>query len=638
MGEHLYGQSQDGHTCNCVHPDLYGVGDFDPATHCIETKLEAIGEGCYNLYVYQHQHQPSLDNASTWGCDSGARGPQSYLTFEFGDLACWNNNDVDLQVVPWTDNTTYDPVQTNWYWDSSGTQFNAYQIAPSYTGAVHVPKFTFTRRNNEDGSPNPFLECRIDTFRICMGCVDSLPASCIDELTLEVYFSDQSGNPNCTNELTNGRDRDTLDLRPMRCPDPELCDTTCTLYESSCNTVNVEWGCDYADVEIINDHAYPSCGALGEFRIKFAADGMSLCENDPMFADGSGNSKRIPGFRDWTSAYDPASKTMFFRAPPGCGLQPCDTFRIRIPFCCEEEAEVGLLFGGDVCEQYKYPGSDSTMRPLRHAFAEPPPCGDCYMDRDRGMISEAMVCILDSNLDGKCDVWAEDISGCDTLTLFNRNHDPSQGSGSGCGDDETGNRCWTQIDLQLDPTKGEPCAISVPRFDPGATITEVPVGSGHYIIAGIQVCGCDSVSIIVCCYNGSIVWTTSDGSGPIQTDSVRGDWDQGCAGLKQPSPSSPEEVDFTRSSDRGVEVGDAIPNPAAQRTTVELTATSHVDDVIVEVYTAEGVLRFTESRHVHGTGTVNFEFDVSRWPSGVYFVRFTTSDRRVVGTSFSVRK
>lgn len=620
-------------TCECG-------GDRDLTTNCIEVRFEAVpgNDGCYNLIVYNNQW------TSSGPCNT--YNNQRYLTFEFDNVDCWNNNNVDLEIVPWTFNTTYTPPELRWEMNLGGTLYNKYDFSSG-----HPSKFTFRRKNNQNGSNNPMNRCQIDTFRLCMGCHDSLSVNCVNQLGIKVYFSDNAGNPICTDEVGSpfGRNYERITPKPPICPEANNCDTGCTLYLSNCNSYSITYGCDYADVRIINDHGFPQCGQIDRFEINISAAGLGYCEDELNYDDA------LPTFRDWQTTYDPLNGMLIYQAPPGCGLNTCDTFEIRIPFCCEDENRAGISIGDGGCVPYSQvyvpspgdtiwindPGSGGNggvglWGPVEGGN---PGCAGCFFDRDRAVVQEAQYGI-DTNADMIPDIFYEDISGCDTLTLFNRNHSSS----SDCGDDPTGNSCWSFIELELDPT-AEACDISVPRF-PAVSITESFPGSNIWTIGPIvPICACDSLSVLICCYNGTIKWKTKDISGVvIQAASARGDYSNSC------DPGSKVRVDdesirFNASDPRiseeeGATLGEPVPNPTTGRVTLTLRpgpGTIGTARAAVRVHNESGRLVATMERNVLGGMLSDLTIDGSGWESGRYFVTVEIDGRQVT-TQFVLRK
>ncbi len=643
-------QAQGGWQCECP-------ADFDLLTNCIEVKFEAIpgSAGCYNLIVYNHQ----------WS-QNGPPCPynsENYLTFKFKDPDCWEDNNVNLELLSWSLNHSYSPAELKWEWNDNGTIRSKYD-----RNSNHPTQFTFNRKNNQDGSANPMARCQVDTFRLCIGCVDSLSLECVTNMDIEVFFSDANGNPTCINELgINGSDRASVSPRSPRCPGllPESCDTGCTLYASNCNSFNITWGCDYADLEIINDHAYhngvyPLCGPINEFEIGFAAQGLGLCKDDPVLDAG------LPAFRDWKTVYDPVSGTLSFRAPPGCGLKTCDTFRVRIPFCCESQKTAGILFGKGHCGSYSYmiidtvadpnapggfrydttfvnePGSEVPGRGRIgwNKFDEEPGCAGCYFDKDKAAIKKALRCVADTNSDGICDIYWEDPSGCDTLILFNRNHSPE----ADCGDDTTGNQCWRFIELQLDREKGEPCEEPrVPTLDPNTPVTEVPPGSGKWRIGPFpKICKCEEVPIVICCYKGPIIWITEDINGRvISIDSTRVDWSTSCPEGSVPPQS--KRVRFQTpdiSQAAGHRLGNPVPNPTSGKVSVPVNIgelPAEHGEARISIYNEGGELLRVIRERVSSQSRRELDLDATGWSNGTYFVRLELNGA-ILTTRFVLRK
>lgn len=635
-----------------IHPDISSAqppincecfADYDVTTNCIETKLvpNPVSPGCYTLVVYNHQwDQDDVSPCSMYGAER-------YLTFELKDRGCWEGNGVNLQVTPLTFNGSYSPPQSSWYWDSAGTQFGTYDYS---TG--HLTKFTFQRRNNSSGSQSPMGRCAVDSFRICVGCVDNLNAPCVEEMEIDVYFSDINGNATCVNEVVPGRTYERLAVRPPLCPSEEVCDTACDLYLSPCNSLDVQWGCDYADVTIINDHGWPECGPISSFEIGFSADGLGLCEDNV-------ETETVPTFRNWTTTRDTSTGELTFTAPSGCALMPCDTFRVRIPFCCDSIRNVGLVFGQGLCVPYDEYWVDSTFVDstsswdydtnyvhgngdagitMQNRFADSLECAGCFFDQDEATLKQGMVCILDTVPLGICDEWVENSNVCDELTIYNRNHSPM--AIPGCGSDPTGNQPIASIELTFDHTVDHECT---PSIIGGPPATESFPGSGVWtFIPSPPIAPCDFATILVCCYEGPITWKTFNASSVvITTDSVKGRWPDDCEPgssihVEPPTLQAPlltEErltIDVFRLS-RGV------PNPTTGIVTLTFESERDVTDAFVAVYDVSGALVYSRTEHVHAQGRHDIELDGSDWKSGLYHVRVTVEDSQLM-TSFVVRK
>ena len=644
---------------NCQCP-----GDFNLCTTCIEIKVEPVPSsvGCFNVIVYNHQ----WDNTETPPCS--AYDAEQYLSFKFKNQPCWEDNNVSVILGSYEENTSYSPPQSKWVWADPLATIYTQGFFHSTTDTPHYPQpIIFKRRDNFGGASNPMRRCEVDTFRLCIGCKDNIPDSCVNAFDMEVYFSDANGNSTCTEQAnTGGKQFNVISLQPPLCSGaPAGCDTGCTLYLSSCNTYNVTWGCDYADVEIINDHAYPMCQQITEFDMSFAATGMGICDNDPVLSEG------LPTFRDWKTVYDPTSGHLIFRAPPGCGLKTCDTFRVRIPFCCESQKEAGLIFGKGLCGAYSqvvidttitidpgpppttittydttyinYPGSAGTGGMMSwNKFDDEPGCEGCYYDKDKAVIHEALQCASDTNNDGICDIYWEDPSGCDTLILFNRNHAP----GVDCGDDATGNKCWSTIELQLDNTKGRPCVSpQAPTLPPPpfTTIAEIPVGSGKWIInTNPPICGCQQVPIIICCYNGRIDWTTKDANGVIiSSDSLRVNWSSHCPGASVPVQMKPTQLQTPDiATAAGHTLGHPAPNPTTGRISVPLNVgelSGESGEVRISIYNDAGSLIQVVRQQVSALSGTDLDLDASGWTNGNYYV-YVELNGALLTTRFVLRK
>ena len=630
-------QAQEG--CECS-------GDLSSTTNCIEVKSEIAGQGCYNLIVYNHQ----------WSQD-GPPCPynsENYLTFKFKNRDCWEDYNVNLQLSSSSLNHSYSPAEPAWEWNDNGTTRSEYN-----RNANHPTQFTFNRKNNQDGSANPMARCEVDTFQLCVGsgCVDSLSLECLSNMDIEVFFSDVNGVPTCTDEV-RGSDRAIVPIRPRLCPTLSLesCDTACTLYGSNCSSLNVTWGCNYADVEIINDHAYPSCGPLNEFEIA----GVGICRDSALLSAG------LPGFRDWETIYDPSQGRFIFRAPVDGGLQTCDTFRARIPLCCEsqEEVEKAEIYIRGHCVAYYESHTDAVADPSapggvrdttivysssgrewsvagRNELTKPG-CDSCYLDKDKAAIKQALKCDSSNTSNGRdsC-TWVPDPDpeSCDTLILYNRNRGPN-----GC-DDTTGNRCWRFIELQLD-REDELCEPpKVPTLPPGTRIRQVPPNSGRWVIGPIipPICKCEEVPIIICCYKGPIIWTTKDiNDKVISTDTTRVDWSTAYPPDGSVAPQSKrvrfETPDISQAA--GHRLGNPVPNPTSGKVSVPV----HIGELPAEkgearisIYNEGGELLRVIRERVSSQSRRELDLDATGWSNGTYFVRLELNGA-ILTTRFVLRK
>jgi hypothetical protein len=326
---------------------------------------------------------------------------------------------------------------------------------------------------------------------------------------------------------------------------------------------------------------------------------------------------------------------------------------MRIPFCCEAKEKAAILIGEGGCVPYSAiwvdpvtgdttyindPGSGGGAGLGGWGFIEDDDlgCADCFFDRDRGVMKEALMGI-DTNADNKADYYIEDPTGCDTLVLFNRNHSAT----AACGNDGTGNRRWWYIDLFLEPGS-QPCAVRFPQNSPSDVLTEAPPGSGIYRIdlsppTHTPVSGCDSAKVLLCCYNGRVRWQTLDSTqAPIETDSARGEY---CESLSKRNLES-SRMPRRSLSRTGYLLGEPVPNPTSGKVTIPLVLPAGVDGALrarISAHDMVGRKRFEREQNVNGTTPTVISLDASDWEAGTYIITVDIDGIRLT-TQFVLRK
>ncbi len=634
--------------CSCA-------GDFDVLTNCIETRVtrtdDTSNKTCYEVIVYNHQFSSNSSLCITYD-------QTQYVTFELVHPDCFPGQ---LQIFPsdgYYDGWMYiDPATNTWY--------------PYYDDTTgHPRKITFMLTPdtvNGKAQPAYFRQCDVDTFYVCFDCIsatedslmrdpnceavppaspgfpnvpasvwpDACPPVCYDPsdpdqslaslMDMRVYFSDASGNNLCTNESgPTGRTYDSLRVEPQIC-DFSGCRDSCTRYYTSCNSWSITWGCDYADVVVVNDHARPSCDPVYSFELDFYPDGLKLCRKDPP-----------PPFRNWIVTYDSVTGRLRYDAPAGSpGLLSCDSFKVRVPFCCGDTNYVGVGISDGRCGPdhfacvdeeapydscYYYPGSDDLYDGTNTLLASNPGCGNCFYgghDYARWITGNDVVGPKDT---------------CDTLIIYNRNQTGD------CGNSPTGNRAWTSIVLDSVPSGCTPVVLGWGApFNSGLnqwTLTP-PAGPRP---------PCDSVAIVFCCgYTPPRVrWETRDGSGTIDIDSVNGATWEGASYriAAPPTVSGDHEAPASGAKLAGFELGTVAPNPSSGGVVIPLSVgalASGDGAAYIQVFAADGRMVAQMRQNVHGSSVATIAIDASSWPNGSYLVRVVI-DGHELSTSFMLSR
>ena len=554
--------------------------DRDVSTNCIETKLEVASVQtnsiCYRLIVYNHQYSPT----STTRCTQ--YNTERYLTMELFNAACYDS--VNLQINPVKVNT--------WLYNLSGTLYTSY----NYTTG-HPSKVTW-QRNSIVNPPAPdFGRCQIDTFMVCLLCTTkAIDSTCANGgFDLKVYFSNANGDPTCVDETgpPTGRNFERVKVRPPLC-NMTSCGT-CQFYGSTCNSWDVTFWCDYIDITIKNDHSYPVCGPIR--RVEFWIGGVPICDTN-----------KLPKFRDWTTTqgrYDTMQKRTYYTfTSPNQGIRPCDSFKLRIPFCCtKQDTTVYIQLGEGFCTNWG-PGSQDGSAPPRiyHTFPKLN-CPDCYLDKDEAKLTEGLP------------------GACDTLTICNKNT-----SNTECGGSKgTGNTKFDRVVIDV----GTTCAgIQVmPPHNGGWIPKSIPTPpSTVWIFEGPPIEPCDCIRFLLCgCLNvGVVKWITMTTSGDTITVDSTGGWgEEPWPGPwpKQATPESPTigSAGATNSSVVAT-VGEPVPNPTTGLTTIPLTLAAGSGPALVSIYGADGNLMGTKQQNLR-IGLNELQIDGSGWPSGSYRVR-----------------
>ncbi len=576
------------------------LGDQDQTTNCIEAKLEVAtlqnNSTCYRLIVYNHQHSGVASRCTTYDT---AR----YLTMELVNPACFDG--VNLQITPVKDST--------WVYNLAGTPYTNY----AYTTG-HPTKVTWER---DPAVPAPdFARCEIDTFLICIGCVTgTLDSSCANGgFDMKVYFSDSNGNPTCVDETgpPAGRNYERVTLRPPLCSIGNC--GACQFYASACNSWDVKFGCDYVEITVKNDHGYPQCGPMR--RLEFWVGGLGICPK-----------ANKPQFRDWvtTQSQHINGKTYFAFASTNQGLKPCDSFKIKIPFCCTEEEKTVYVQPGEGFCGYWSPGSGSGGAngdhppQIQHTFPALD-CPDCYLDKDEGRLGRAAV-----------PGW------CDTLEICNKNTSNTQCGGS----KGTGNTKFDKVVIDV----GATCTgiVVMPPHGPAwkAVIPPIPP-STVWVFDGPKIEPCDCIKFLLCgCTNlGVVKWITMDKeSGDTITVDSTGGWDEDPwpgIGLPPMEKATPELPTFssvgTGESSVVATVGEPVPNPTTGLTTIPLMLVSGSGPALVSIYGADGNLMGAQQQNLR-IGLNDLRVDGSDWPSGSYRVRIQIGET-VMNSTFILRR
>ena len=557
--------------------------DRDKTTNCIETEIEVASKTpsttCYRLIVYNNQFSTSSNPLCS------QYNTERFLTMEFLNAACYDS--VDVQITPVKANT--------WHFDLGGVTYT------SYSNSVGHPNKIIWQRNNTPPPPAPdFKRCEIDTFLICINCITKgIDSTCANGgFDFKVYFSDAAGDPSCVNETTGGRTYERIGLRPPVCNLPSC--GLCTFYGSTCNSWDVTFGCDYAEITIINDHSFPQCSPLK--RIEFWVGGMSLCTK-----------ANNPKFRDWvTTQKDTLDRTYLAFTSPNQGLKPCDSFKIRIPFCCTEEDSTMYIQPGEGFCGYWGPGSGSggsgggNPPRIQHTFPKLD-CPDCYLDKDEGRLGR-------SGIPGSCD----------TLIICNKNTSNTQCGGS----KGTGNTKFTRVVIDV----GTPCTVIgvlPPHLATGWTVTPPTPPSTVWIANGPPIEPCDCIKFLLCgCSNLDVVkWITITPEGDTITVDSTGGWDEeppSNPGIPPKKLVAPETPTIGSASSIGssvvASVGEPVPNPTTGLTTIPLTLAAGSGPALVSIYGADGNLVGTKQQNIR-IGLNELQIDGSGWPSGSYRVR-----------------
>ncbi|MCE7934274.1 MAG: T9SS C-terminal target domain-containing protein [Chlorobi bacterium CHB2] len=576
--------------------------DHDITTNCIETKLEVAFQQtnsvCYRLIVYNHQYSPSSNARCT------TYNTERYLTMELVNPACYDS--VNLQINPIKLNT--------WVYNLSGTLYNSY----NYTTG-HPTKVTW-QRDPIRPAPN-FARCEIDTFMICLLCTTkSIDSTCANGgFDMKVYFSDSNGNPTCVDETgpPRGRNYDKVTIRPPVC-NMQACGT-CQFYGSSCNSWDVKFGCDYVEVTVKNDHSYPQCGPTR--RIEFWIGGVATCSK-----------ANKPKFRDWvtTQSKDTLDRIYFAFTSLNQGINPCDSFKIKIPFCCtEEDSTMYIQLGEGFCSYWGSGSADGSSPPrIYHTFPALD-CPDCYLDKDEGRLGRAAV-------PGWCRAAVP--GWCDTLEICNKNTSNTQCGGS----KGTGN---TKIDRVVIDV-GTTCAgviVLPPHSTTGWTANPQAPPSTVWIAEGPKIDPCDCIKFLLCgCTNlGVVKWITMDKlSGDTITVDSTGGWDEEPWPGPWPKQGTPELPTFssvgTAQSSVVATVGEPVPNPTTGLTTIPLMLVSGSGPALVSIYGADGNLMGVQQQNLR-IGLNDLRVDGSDWPSGSYRVRIQIGET-VMSSTFILRR
>ncbi len=535
--------------------------DTDPSTNCTEARIEILtsrpNPTCYRLIVLNNQYSPT----STAQCTQ--YNADRFITIELLNPICYDS--IHLSITPKTPG--------RFLVSSDSTR------PTGYVGVVHPSKIIF------ENIADPSQRCTADTFDICIGCIQEIEdlTCALDDFDWRVYYSDSSGSATCINESgATGRTFAQVKPRVPLCPEADP-SCGCPTYASVCNTWSVHYGCDYAEITIINDHGYPTCGPLN--KIEFMVLGAHRCQKAV-----------TPTFRAWNlvETFDTNNNRMHYLYYPQSGdpgLAPCDTFRMRIPFCCPEGAEyITVQPGIGFCEHYTL--IDDGMQPgAIHKYEEPFACTECYLEKD--------VAVYKAKGGGASPGQPH----CDTLVIYNRN------TSSACGTDAGGNSPIYTIDLQT-----AQCASVAVISRPGWTPTAQGGGAYRIQTSATALQPCDSLVIVLCnCTSSGVVeWTTRD-----EDDNELGSGRTGNL-LKRPTAPPP-----LRSVGSAGTLGTALPTPSNGRVTIPLHVGALAGDASarIRVYDMAGALRQERQQSVHANTSIAIELDASAWSNGTYAVQ-----------------
>jgi len=564
------------------------LGDRDLTTNCIEVKFEVINSQvnsiCYRAIIYNHQFSTNPTLCSQYNAER-------HLTFELVSPSCYDN--INLQIFP---------VKTNtWDFTSGGTIYQQYN---RITG--HASKIIWNRRNIPPPPAPSMTRCAIDTFIVCLGCTASTDSACANgNFDIKIYFSDANGNPSCVDE-TNipglSRNYERISPRVPRCYFGGCGD--CLFFESACNSWSVTFGCDYIDLTIVNDHSYPQCSNINHFE--FFIGGMEPCSLET-----------APKFRDWSvsTARDTLNaRTFYSYTSPNQGLRPCDSLKIRIPFCCTDgDSTIYFQPGPGFCDYYST-GTASGVPRLYHTFPALA-CPPCYLHKDRGELHQR-----------------NPMDYCDTMVICNLN------TASPCGTSGTAtNRKIRSI--HLDPGTSCMGVVILPPHG-GSVIPPVPP-STTWVINGASVEPCDCIKILLCGCSSltKVRWTTFDNNGDtIQTDTSGGGWpeDPWSPGHKPQVPS----LEPSTTGSNGAMLGEATPNPTTGIIDIPVIIglLENVNGMAqIEVYTVNGNLIEQFDQKIRANTTTHLRIDGSGWNNGTYLVRVHLGET-ILTTTFILRK
>lgn len=574
--------------------------DKTPGRNCIdlEWSLQSSGpsQACYLLIVKNYQYSSS----STSLCQN--YDSTRYLTFKVLHPKCYDS--VNLTIMPWRADTGY-----KWRWNGSLPGGN-----PSFS--TNLPTATprqviFEKIPNGAGWKPPMKRCEVDTFEVCIQCIPGkLTSGCFQPsdptqdpttiLDMQVYFSDVNGNSWCTSEV--GADYQTITPRPPRCT---MGCGTCQTYYSQCNSWDISYGCDYADVMMVNDHGFPECSTETKVTLWMPPGSMKLCNK----------TRPLPQFRNWKTTYNPQNGTLSFTPPAGAGLAPCDTFKTRIPYCCDSGKVATLWFLDGLCgpeyfldtvfsgaqivriDTVYLPGDNMNTAVGTNTTFGKLGCDSCTFGGDRAK-------------------WVN--GSCDTIWFYNGN------STSSCINDGTGNKRWQKLEVDVplnctgiyDFVNQPPGWVKSITTDP---ITRIATLRFYTTDSSKAVGGCDSIGIRICCsVLNKITWRTYDIVEVIITQDT----------LIQPDPAimklMPWKQEISTVSKTGFTLGTPLPNPTTAGVTipVNLQGMSHnTQRAIVRVYTATGEIVSEIHQNVQGGQVEEITLDGSRWIAGTYLVK-----------------